>query len=122
MTRLQLTVTAVAFLSLGGCAALWEHKLAFAAPASGALLDIQQPFPANGWGLRVGLRAGTMTKVLYEIRGDVFLDFADAKWSSDGRTVVLFTCGTPPVRLAYDVKRGARIPFSGRLGMDRLRL
>jgi hypothetical protein len=112
MTRLALTLIGGACLSLGGCAALWEHKLAFAAPSSDAVLEIQQPFPANGWGLRVELRTGTVTKVIYEIRGDVFLDFADAKWSSDGGTVALFTCGTPPVRLAYDLKRGSQIPFA----------
>ena len=75
------------------------------------LIDIQQPFPANGWGLRILLKNRETTKVMYEVRGDVFLNFADVAWSEPSQTVRIFVCGTPTVRVAYDMKRGASVPF-----------
>jgi hypothetical protein len=70
------------------------------------VLYVEQPFPADGWGVRVVVRNGNEVKVLYELRGDVFLDFADAAWSADGEKVTLFLCGTPPLRIGYDIKTG----------------
>ena len=107
-TRFPLIVFSVAALS--GCG--WERKVVFRAPSETALIEIQQPFPANGWGIRVLLEAKGQRKTIYTMRGDVFLDFADAAWSKDGETVAVFTCGTPFVRLAYNVATNNFVSFS----------
>ena len=97
--------------ALSGCRSWWESKVEFPGPSAGRVLYIEQPFPANGWGVRVVLKNGGSVKVLYEIRGDVFLDFADAAWSADGEKVALFSCGTPPLRMAYDLRSTRTRPF-----------
>jgi hypothetical protein len=111
---LKLVLFATPLLSvsmLGGCRSWWESKAEFVGPTAGKALYVEQPFPANRWGIRVVLKNGSDVKVLYEIRGDVFLEFADAAWSSDGRRVTLFGCGTPPLRISYDLRSAATRPF-----------
>ena len=84
-----------------GCG--WERKvLVQSLRDSSEKIEFSQPWPANGWGLRVRLLAKDGDQVLYSIRGDVFLRFAAGYWSPDGRLVGVFTCGDPRVRLAYD--------------------
>jgi hypothetical protein len=95
--------------ALVGCG--WERKVAFPSGAS-FNVQIQQPFPANGWGLRVLLQSKGYSKTLYELRGDVFLDFADVAWSAGNGAVVVLTCGTPPIRLAYNLTNNTFIPFA----------
>ena len=97
---------------LGGCRAWWEQKVAFPSPSADAVLRIEQPFPANGWGTRVILQGRSGSKVLYQIRGDVFLDFVDVAWSPKGDAVGVFTCGTPALRIAYDVGNGREYRFA----------
>lgn len=62
-------------------------------------------------GIRVVLKDAAATKIPYEMRGDVFLRFADAVWSPDGGKVTLFTCGTPPLQISYDIRSGTTVPF-----------
>lgn len=95
---------------LSGCRSWWESKVEFPGPKAGEAIYIEQPFPANGWGIRVVLKDGAATKILYEMRGDVFLRFADAVWSPDGGKVTLFTC-TPPLQISYDIRSGTMLPF-----------
>jgi hypothetical protein len=104
---------AVVLLSfiLTGCG-WWEGKVAFPGPSQGTVLEIEQPFPANGWGIRIVLRTKNVTKALYQIRGDVVLNFADVAWAKDEGVVAVFTCGTPAVRLAYSVANGNELPFA----------
>lgn len=106
-TRCVLAMLAVVCLS--GCG--WERKARFESPSRGTSLEVQQPFPANGWGIQFELRSKGSTKTLYNLRGDVFLDFVDAAWSPDSSRVAVFTCGTPRVRLAYSLATGRDIPF-----------
>lgn len=91
----------------------WERKAVFRGSSSHIAVEIQQPFPANGWGIRVLLITdeGTPT-TLYELRGDVFLDFADVAWSQNDTAVAIFTCGTPPIRLGYSPAEHKFIPFN----------
>lgn len=96
---------------LSGCG--WERKTRFESPSPGTLIEVQQPFPANGWGLRLELKSKGATMMLYQLRGDVFLDFVDVAWAQDGNRVAIFTCGTPPIRLAYSLVTGHNIPFQG---------
>ena len=103
--------------ALGSCNSWWDQKVVFPSPLSGTALEIQQPFPTNGWGMRVVLKTSPVTKVLYEVRGDVFLDFADGVWSANGTMVALFTCGTPPVKIAYDVDHGVDMAFANAQSM-----
>lgn len=98
------------FAILSSCA--WEQKVVFSAGSEGGEVKILQPFPANGWGIRVRLNSKGHEKTLYELRGDVFLDFADVAWSKSNGTVAVFTCGTPPIRLAYSLIESSFIPFS----------
>ncbi len=75
------------------------------------MVEIQQPFPANGWGVRLQMTSKARTKTLYELRGDVFLDFADVTWGPGDKRFAVFTCGTPPIRLAYNAADTAEVPF-----------
>lgn len=80
------------------------------------------PHPANTW-LRfssdflqmVGACAysygAAQLQTLYEQRGDVFLDFADVTWGEHDKTFTVFTCGTPPLRLAYNFPSMSQFPF-----------
>ena len=107
MRLLLFSIMAIFLVACG-----WERKIRFDLTPDDVSIEINQPFPANGWGLQVLLTKGARRKVLYKLRGDVFLDFADVTSSKQG-TVVIFTCGTPALRLAYDLKRDDFISFSG---------
>ena len=100
---------AIGVLFLFGCG--WERKLVFPSPSNSETVEIDQPFPINGAGIRVLLNANRTSKTLYELRVDAFLDFAAVAWSTAG-DVAVFTCGTPPLRLAYSLKDSGPIPFS----------
>jgi hypothetical protein len=104
--KLAITIGAV---FLAGCG--WERKLVFTSPSTHESVEIDQPFPINGAGIRVLLNANRTSKTLYELRVDAFLDFATVVWSSAG-DVAVFTCGTPPLRLAYSAKDSQPIPFA----------
>jgi hypothetical protein len=97
----RLTIIVAVILLLNACG--WERKVIFKQGRGSASIEIQQPFPANGWGLRVILRINESAKTLYEVRGDTFLEFADVSWSADNSRVTVFTCGTPYLQLAYDL-------------------
>lgn len=105
-----LVLTLAAFL--GSCN-VWESKVSFSSSVAGRRIDIEQPFPANGWGLRVVLHDRKVTKTLYAIRGDVFLDFAAVTWTPNGDTAAILICGTPRVELAYKISQEAFQPFAG---------
>ncbi len=40
------------------------------------------------------------------------MNFADVEWAKGARVVAVFTCGTPPIRLAYDVNQNKVVPFT----------
>ena len=90
----------------------WERKLSFERHDRSASVEFMQPFPANGWGLEVRLITSSGQQTLYRIRGDVFLEFAQVYWSSDNKTVGIFTCGSPALKLAYEMPTHAKVPFS----------
>ena len=99
-------VTLTMFVMLS-CGTLWESKIAFEGPVHRGVIEIDQPFPTNGWGLRISLSDAGAKKILYQVRGDVFLNFADVVWADNGRFVIVFTCGTPQVRQTYDTSSGS---------------
>jgi hypothetical protein len=92
-----------------GCG--WQRQLEFHGPGD-STLAISQPWPANGWGLRIEVCRGKVCEVIHSVRGDVFLLFADVNWSPDNRTVAVVTCGEPYVRLAYDRTLKKAVSFS----------
>ena len=103
---------AAAFLSvivLGGCA--WGRKTLFSSPTGSTSLEIQQRFRFNLWGIRVLLHKGESIRTLYEMRGDTFLTFMDVFWSTDNRSLAVFTCGLPSLRMAYDLIGDRALPF-----------
>jgi hypothetical protein len=104
-------VSVVLLLGLLGCG-VWERKVVFPGSSEGDALEIRQPFPANGWGIQVVLSGKDARKTLYELRGDVFLDFADVAWANDDGVVAVFTCGTPALRMAYGRGDADSTPFS----------
>jgi hypothetical protein len=106
----RLASSALICLMLCGCG--WESKAVFVRPEGGSRIEIDQPFPANGWGIRVALVTAAERRTLYQLRGDVFLDFADVFWSPDGQSVALLTCGTPYLRLAYSLKESDFVSFA----------
>jgi hypothetical protein len=106
------TPVLVVVLALTSCGFLWEKKVVFSAPSLREEVLIEQPFPANGWGLQIVLQNSRTTKVLYQIRGDVFLNFADVSWSSKGDLIGIFTCGTPALRIAYDRGNAMEVDFA----------
>jgi len=89
----------------------WEQKVVFKQSQGNAYVEIQQPFPVNGSGTRVLLYNNGSTKVLYEVRGDTFLEFADVFWSADGKDMAIYTCGVPYLELAYNLANNQSIPF-----------
>ena len=76
----------IALLSVWSVGCGWEKKAVFESPSGEHLVEIQQRFPANGWGMRIQLRSGAAARTLYEQRGDVFLDFADVTWGEHDKT------------------------------------
>lgn len=110
MTR-ALTVLMVLFSALLCSCSGWERKMVFRGSSPGTSVEIQQPFPANGWGIRVMLASKGNVTTLYQLRGDVFLDFADVAWSPDDTAVAVFTCGTPPLRIGYSLASSTFLPF-----------
>lgn len=105
-TSLLLTL-----LSLNCGCSTWEKKIVFAGPVPGVAIEIQQPFPANGWGLRVVLATPGNFTTLYQLRGDVFLDFAEVAWSRDGESLAIFSCGTPALRIRYKLAETKVLAF-----------
>lgn len=108
---MRLIMLACFALLLQGCSTFWETKVTFPGPRQGVSVMIAQPFPANGWGIRVVLNNKKAPKTLYEVRGDVFLDFAEVAWSPDGEQVAVFTCGTPALRMAHNIADDRSVPF-----------
>jgi hypothetical protein len=96
-------------LLLSGCG--WERKLDFASPSNRASVEIDQPFPINGAGIRIVVNANGVSKTVYELRVDAFLDFAAVAWSPVD-DLAIFTCGTPSIKLAYSVSQSHPIPFT----------
>ena len=95
---------------------LWERKIVFAGSSSTDLLEINEPFPENGWGLQIVLHRKGTKRTLYQLRGDVFLNFADVVWTNDDATVSVYTCGTPALKLAYSGNEANPTPFSATAG------
>ena len=118
--RRTLAISVIALVT-SSCG--WERKLDFKAPNDKSEIWFRQPWPANGWGLQVVLREQGETRVLYNIRGDVFLMFAEVYWSPDGRIVGVFTCGEPFVKLGYDRRTARKVSFDAiqRAMGDRIR-
>lgn len=105
------TTIAVVVLCLLTASCGWEQKLSFQARDGSKSIQLLQPFPANGWGLEVRLITRADRRTLYRARGDVFLEFAQVYWSPDNKTVAIFTCGTPALRMAYKIRANAEVPF-----------
>jgi len=110
IVRLSIVVLTTLLLATYGCGS-WERKVIFPGAISGDALEIKQPFPINEAGIQVNLKRKNVIKQLYELRGDVFLEFADAAWSADDNVVGLFVSGTPVQRFAYKTSDGTAIPF-----------
>ena len=108
LTKTLLLTMVLTFLN--GCG--WERKVVARAPSEKTSIEIQQPFPANGWGVRIVLRTKDRTETLYELRGDVFLDFADVVWTVGEDSLAVLTCGTPSIRVAYNSRTSSFMPFS----------
>jgi hypothetical protein len=98
-------------LCLSACG-VWEGKAKFAGFKDGDVLELRQPFPANISGLQIVLRSGNLARTIYEMRGDTFVNFADAEWNLDDSAVAILTCGTPSLHLAYSRIDVRPIPFS----------
>ena len=109
MRYAECLLTTLAIVGLSGCG--WERKASFESPSPGTRIEVQQPFPANGWGVRLELKSKGTTKTLYQLRGDVFLNFVDVAWAPDTSSVAVLTCGTPRIRLAYSLGISRDIPF-----------
>ena len=62
-------------------------------------------------GVNVPKRLWLRTETLYELRGDVFLDFADVVWTVGEDSLAVLTCGTPSIRVAYNSRTGRFMPF-----------
>jgi hypothetical protein len=92
-----------------GCG--WQKQLVFSGPDN-AVMNIRQPWPANGWGLQLQLCQKGMCEVVYSLRGDVFLHFAEVYWSDDATKVGVVTCSEPYLRFAYDRIHRTEIPFT----------
>lgn len=105
-----LLITAVLWICLAGCG--WEQKATFRSPSSTKTVVLDQPFPMNMSGLRILLTTKEHTKTLYSARGDTFVEFADVAWSDHETITVVFTCGSPAVRLAYRSKDETFIEFA----------
>jgi len=94
---------------VGGCT--WERKAVFKHPRGGDSVEIQQRFPVNLWGIRILLHRKGSAKTLYEKRGDTFLTFVDVFWSVDSKELAVFTCGSPSLRMAYNLTDDHSLPF-----------
>jgi hypothetical protein len=106
---IRMCLLVLLMVLLSGCGA-WERKMSFYGPRETSV-QILQPFPANGWGLRVVLESDKQSTMLFDFRGDAFLWFADVVWSPKGDAVAVFTCGTPTLRLAYDIRGRKPVSF-----------
>ena len=105
------SVVSSLLLCLSACG-VWESKAKFAGFKDKHVLELRQPFPANISGLQVVLRSGNAVTTIYEVRGDTFVNFADAQWNLNDSAVGLLTCGTPSLHFAYSRIDARPIPFS----------
>jgi len=85
----------------------------FPSPSRKYSVRLEQPVPTNGWGLRAVLQSKDKEAVVYEIKGDAFLDFAEVAWGRNEQSFALITCGTPRLQMAYDISTQKQIPFAG---------
>jgi hypothetical protein len=91
----------------------WEKKLTLRQDNGEGRVEIEEPFPINGSGLRIVHESHGEKATLLEVRADTFLSFADAVWTQDGSTVAVFICrGGPDIRVAYDVKNHHPLAFT----------
>ena len=104
---LALSFLCVALLT--GCG--WEQKFRSRAEGRDAEVVIQQRLPANSWGTRILVNAAGHRNSIYQYRGDSFLQFIDIAWTENREVFTVVTCGTPYIKMAYNIRRGGSIPF-----------
>lgn len=69
------------------------------------------PKATNRGLLQVVLATNGEERVLFAEEREVLIYFADVAWVDSGRVAVVFTCGSPNIRVAYDTEAHRHLEF-----------
>jgi hypothetical protein len=67
---------------------------------------------ATSSGIRLQVLTARGSHRIYTLRGDISLEFLHVAWAPDSKRVAVLSCGTPQLRIAYDIEHRQHIPFA----------